>query len=70
MRFPSFIPMEETKRIKKQWIGLLIEMAVWSYFIVFLVKIFFFDIIMRYLEYLAYQTPPLQFASIIIEKLQ
>jgi phosphonate ABC transporter permease subunit PhnE len=70
MRFPSFIPIEETKRIKKQWVGLLIEMAVWSYFIVFLVKIFFFEIIMRYLEDLAYQTPPVQFASNIIEKLQ
>ena len=69
MKFPSFIPMIESKRLKREFVGLIIEMLVWSYFIIFLGKILTFSILLPLLENLAYSDPPYSFALNLIQKM-
>ncbi|MGY3804096.1 phosphonate ABC transporter, permease protein PhnE [Pigmentibacter ruber] len=69
MKFPSFIPMIESKRKKRELAGLLIEMLVWAYFLIFIFKILVFSIILPILENFAYAEKSNQFALNIIQKL-
>jgi phosphonate transport system permease protein len=69
MQFPSFIPIVESKRRKRQFAGLIIEMFVWGYFLIFLGKILTFSIILPTIEEFAYKDPPYSFALNIIQKL-
>ena len=69
MKFPSFIPMMESKRRKRAIVGLFIEMFVWAYFIIFLVKILIFSIILPFIENLAYSDAPNAIALNLIQKI-
>lgn len=69
MKFPSFIPMMESKRRKRAFAGLFIEMFVWAYFIIFLGKILIFSIILPFIENLAYSEEPNSFALNLIQKI-
>lgn len=68
MKFPSFIPIVESTRFKKQLIGLFIEMFVWGYFFIFIGKILIFSIIFPIFELFAYADFPSQFALNFIQK--
>lgn len=69
MKFPSFIPMIESKRRKRELVGLIIEMLVWAYFLIFIVKILFFSIFLPLLETFAYAEIPNQFALNMLQYL-
>ncbi len=58
MKFPSFIPMIEAKRRKREIAGLIIEMFVWAYYFIFLFKIFLFSIVLPLIENFAYAEKP------------
>ncbi len=69
MQFPSYIPVIESERRKRQIAGVVIEMFVWGYFLIFLTKVLICSIILPGVEYLAYNDPPNATTLKIIESL-
>ncbi|APJ03358.1 phosphonate ABC transporter, permease protein PhnE [Silvanigrella aquatica] len=69
MKFPSFIPMDESKRKKREITGLILELFVWGYFFIFLGKIFVFSILFPIIENFAYDDTPSEWALNFIQSI-
>lgn len=69
MRFPAFVPVVESERRKRQLTGTLLEMGLWGYFCIFLVKVLVTLIVLPYIETLAYQDKPVVWAENFIKRL-
>ncbi len=70
MKIPSFVPLVESERRKRSIIGLVFEILFWSYNIVVLGRIVFFNLIMKSIEELTFNEPPTAWALAIIKRFE
>lgn len=65
-KYPTCIPILAREQNKKVLTGTIIEMCLWGYFLIFLVKVLIFSIIFNTIETLAYNDSPVQWAQHIL----
>lgn len=65
-KYPAYIPISTRDQNKKVITGTIIEMCVWGYFLIFLVKVLVFSILFNIVEYFAYLEPPNRLAQSIL----
>lgn len=69
MKIPKFVPLVESERTSRSIIGFCAEILLWGYAALVMVRVFFFGIVMRKIEDLAYQEPPVNFAVKTIQSM-
>jgi phosphonate transport system permease protein len=70
MKIPSFVPLVESERNTRSFVGFLTEILFWGYSALVLVRIVFFNIIMRKVEDLAYDDSPALWALNFVKKIE
>lgn len=66
MRIPNFIPVYPQERTRREWSGLILQMLLWGYLVVVLVRIGIFGVTLPWIEDLALNDPPAKWASELI----
>jgi len=67
MRIPSFVPLVESERPKRERVGLAIEILAWGYAAVVAARILYWGIALPRVEDFAYAEPPQQWAVDILK---
>lgn len=65
-KYPNYIPIIPREQKKKIITGTIVEMCVWGYFLIFLVKVFAFSIVLNAIEYFAYLDQPYHWAQVVL----
>ncbi len=58
MRIPKFVPLEESARRSREWAGLFVQIIMWGYIFVILGRVVYGQVLLPFIEDLAYQEPP------------
>lgn len=70
MRIPKFVPLEESGRRSREWAGLAIQIIMWGYIFVILGRVVYGQVLLPYIEDLAFEEPAVQWAKHYIESNQ
>jgi phosphonate ABC transporter permease subunit PhnE len=70
MRIPAFVPLVESERTRRSWIGFGLEMVLWGYALLVAVRVLWFKIGMGFVEDLAYADKPTAWALNFVNRLE
>jgi phosphonate transport system permease protein len=69
MMIPKFVPLVESERRSRSLVGFVVQMLLWGYASLLLVRIVFFNIFMGKVENLAYAEQPTAWAVTLLQKM-
>jgi phosphonate ABC transporter permease subunit PhnE len=69
MMIPKFVPLIESERKYRSLVGYTVQILLWGYAALLLVRIFFYNIFMKKMEDLAYRDEPVAWALNLIQRM-
>ena len=69
MKIPSFVPLVESERRKREIVGLILQVLTWGYSTVVFVRVLIWGMVLPFIENLSFSEPPVAWAEKTIKAL-